>query len=302
MIVDPSSCAPQIIGCHGTIGTEWLQQLPDLLATYAERWALTIMPPFKDLSYNYVAPALRENGMHVVLKAGVPHRELYQEIQALQHFDGHGMVQLLEADIDRGVFLLERLSPGLPLTSLEQDQRATHIATQVMRKLWKPAPSHHTFATVAGWAAGLDRLRASFAGGTGPFPGEIVDMAEGLFSELLNPTSEVTLIHGDMHHLNILSSEREPWLAIDPKGVVGNPLYDIATFASSLPQPESESHIKTTLARRVAQLADGLCVDPAQIIRWGLAQSVLSGWWNFEDLGRGWEEPLARAELYASLM
>jgi len=301
MNVDPSGCARKVVDVHGAIGVAWLNRLPSIIADCAKRWSLTVLPPFENLSYNYVAPAIRENGAHVVLKVGVPHPELLREIEALRCFNGEGIVCLLDADPDQGVLMLERLEPGTPLTDLEDDEQVALLAAQVMLNLWKPAPARHSFATVAGWANGLRKLRAYFDGGYGPFPPALVDKAEGLFAELLGSEGEPVLLHGDMHTGNILKSERVPWLAIDPKGVVGDRLYDAATFLCDLPESRTESELRDILNRRSYQLARVLGFDRELILGWGLAQVVLSGWWSFEDHGRGWEGAFARAELVASL-
>jgi len=301
MDVDPRGCAQKIIDIHGQAGVEWLNRLPALVTDCAQRWSLTVLPPFENLSYNYVAPAVRKDGTAVVLKAGVPHPELWREMEALRCFDGEGIVRLLDADADQGVLLLERLLPGTALESLEDDEQVTHIAAQVMQRLWKAAPLEHAFATVAGWGRGLRNLRATFEGGYGPFPRAVVDRAEGLFHDFSSSGGEPALIHGDMHPQNILKSEREPWLAIDPKGVVGDRLYDVATFVCSL-QGRSESQLRGALERRVNQLAEMLGFERGRILEWGLAQSVLSGWWSYEDHGHGWEGAFARAELCASLL
>ena len=112
---------------YGEVGAEWLDNLPSLVADFAGRWSLNVLPPFEPLSYNYVAPALRADGTDVVLKVGVPNPELLTEIEALRLYAGHGMVQILEADPDRGALLLERLKPGTPLSTLADDERATRL-------------------------------------------------------------------------------------------------------------------------------------------------------------------------------
>ena len=301
MIVDPGRCASKIVDIHGETGKQWLERLPTTMAMCAEKWSLGILPPFRELSYNYVTPAITADGRQVVIKAGVPSRELAREIEALRAFDGNGIAQLVNADTDLGVMLLERLQPGESLADIDDDERLTHAAISVMRQLWTPAPTDHDFASVRGWAGDLDDLRAHFEGGCGPFPRDLVETAQGLFAELLDPAREGTLIHGDPHPQNILSAQRLPWLAIDPKGVVGDPLYDVATFACSLPWLSTESDQRRSLARRVDQLAEELGLDRQIIARWGLAQSVLSGWWSYEDHGGGWEEAFARARLFDSL-
>ena len=299
MHVDPGGCAGNVVDIHGAAGAVWLERLPSIIAGCAQRWSLTVLPPFADLSYNYVAPAVRDDGTHVVVKAGVPHPELFREIAALRWYDGRGIVRLLDADPEDGVLLLERLEPGTPLSDLDDDEEATGIAARLMRALWKPPPAEHCFATLAGWAAGLSGLRAQFDGGCGPFPAALVDKAERLFVELIDSTPEQMLIHGDLHHGNILQSEREPWLALDPKGVVGEPMYDAVYFCRSLLSAAVDP--RKVLLRRLDQLAAELGLERSRMVAWGLAQSILTGWWSFEDHGCGYEPDIACAEMFDEL-
>jgi len=299
--IDPGGCAARIIDIHGKAGREWLRRLPTTISECASRWLLDILPPFEELSYNYVTPATTADGMPVVVKAGVPSEELTREIQALRVFDGNGIVRLLDSDIDLGVMLLERLEPGEPLAGIDNDESLTRAVVLVMQQLWTPVSTDHRFASVQDWAAGLSKLRNRFDGDCGPFPNDLVDTAQELFMELRNPLKDSTLIHGDLHPQNILSSQRMSWMAIDPKGVVGDPLYDVATFACSLPRLPAESDQKRFLNRRLDQLTDELDIDRQLIARWGLAHAVLSGWWSFEDHGEGWEWAFARARLFESV-
>ena len=301
MTVDPSGCAQNTVDIHGARGAAWLESLPALLAGYAERRSLTLQPPFADLSYNYVCPATLRDGTPVVVKAGVPHLGFAQEVAALRVFDGRGMARLLDADVDEGIMLLERLLPGAPLSSLGDDEAETRIAAQLMRALWRPATLGPPFATVAGWAAGLSKLRDAFGGGTGPFPPRLVDRAEGLFADLLSSPAEPMLIHGDAHGGNMLSAQREPWLAMDPKGVTGDPLFDVGYYLNSLPKGMGALQARQTLERRADQLAGELGYGRECIVAWAVALAVLSGWWSYEDHGAGWEGAFARAALLAEL-
>lgn len=299
----PDKFARTMTELHGAAGAEWLDSLPSLVADFAGRWSLNVLPPFEPLSYNYVAPALRADGTDVVLKVGVPNPELLTEIEALRLYAGHGIVQILEADPDRGALLLERLKPGTPLSTLADDERATSIAAQVMRQLWRPVPAEHPFPSLAKWTAGMRRLRDHFEGGTGPFPIPLVEMAENLFAELMGSMAQPVLLHGDLHHDNILSAERQPWLALDPKGIVGEPAYEVgALLHNPRPQLLAAPHPDRMLARRVDQLTEELGFDRSRIVGWGLAQAVLSAWWSFEDHGHGWEWAIACAELLARLV
>jgi streptomycin 6-kinase len=298
----PSDFARTMQEVYGEAGVEWLERLPAIIAECERRWSLAALPPFPRLSYNYVAPAVLADGRDAVLKVGYPSPELMCEMEALRLYDGHGIVQLLYADREQGAMLLERLKPGTPLASIEDDEEATSIAASVMRQLWRPVPSEHQFPTVAKWASGLERLRKHFGGTTGPLPKSLVEEAETLFIELIASMDEVVLLHGDLHHENIIAAERQPWLALDPKGLAGEPAYEIgALLRNWLPDPLTQPEASRTLARRVDQLAEELGFDRERLISWGLAQAVLSAWWSIEDHGYGWEPAIAVAEALAGI-
>jgi len=307
MTIDDTAFTRNISQVHGQTGVKWLESLPVIVADCAQRWSLKLQPPFDNLSYNYVAPAVQAVGRAVVLKAGVvkdgvPDREFLSEHDALSYFDGQGMVRLLDADLKAGVMLLERLTPGTPLKTLAIDERAIGIAAEIMQALWKPAPVKHTFPSVASWAAGLRRLRAQFEGGCGPFPVQLVEKAEALFTELVDSMDEAVLLHGDLHQNNILMSERRPWLGIDPKGLIGEPVYETGAFLRNIPLQPVEGQAKKQLARAVDQFTEQLELDRQRIVKWGIAQAVLSAWWSFEDHGEGWEPALILAELLETLV
>jgi streptomycin 6-kinase len=297
----PQAFPQRIVEAHGEAGRAWLDALPSLLAGSERRWRITLGVPFP-LSYNHVAPATRDDGTPVVLKAGVPNAELRCEIAALRHFDGQGAVRLLDADAERGLLLLERLVPGEPLvTKIDNDIAATEVAARVIRRLMRPPPASHAFPTVADWGRGFSRLRERFDGGTGPLPARLVERAERLFQELLASSAEPVVLHGDLHHGNILSAEREPWLAIDRKGVVGEPAYEAGAFLRN-PTPDIASwpDLPAVLARRLDQLSDLLALDRQRLAGWAFAQAVLSAWWSIEDHNAGWEPAIAVAEALES--
>ena len=306
IMVNPAAFASNVIDIHGELGRAWLQQLPEIIVTYAQRWSLKVLPPFKQLSYHYVAPAIQADGSPAVLKAGVPHLELSREIEALREFGGNGMARLLQADPQAGIFLEERLLPGTPLAGLlagqEGDEQIVRIATQVMQRLWKPAPTGRRFATLEEWASDLNSLHTAFGGAYGPFPVELVEQAHYRFAELIIPTAQSWLIHGDLHMENILKSDRDVWLAIDPKGVVGAREWDIATLLCDMPEGMCDRDLKNRLERRSALLAELLGFERQHILSWSLAQMVLRGWWSYEDHGGGWQAAFHIADLTNSLL
>jgi streptomycin 6-kinase len=282
----------RIVDVHGELGGRWLARLPEIIRTVGQRWDIEVRQPFEPLSYNYVAPARRSDGTEVVAKLGVPGPELTHEARALEVFGGRGAVRLLAAELEVGALMLERVRPGTLLAGLEDDEQATSAAADVMRRLRAPPPPEHGFPTVAEWARGFERLRRRHGGGTGALPARLVDAAERIFAELNASMQDAVVLHGDLHHQNILSSGRERWLAIDPKGVIGEPEYEVgALLRNPMPELLTWPSLERVLARRVDQMADELAFDRRRILRWGAAQAVLSAVWDEEDhgtAGDGW--------------
>lgn len=283
----------------------WLAHLPTILAHCTQQWQLTLFPPYPNLSYHYVAPAERVNGQPAVIKAYSPTGEFERAVEALSLFQDGGIVRLLEIESHYEVMLLERLSPGTLLSQLvpDRDEKATSILASAMKRLWRPAPLQHLFPTVENWGKGLQDLRVQYEGGYGPFPPRLVQEAKALFSELSISAPQHMILHGDLHHENVLSSGNT-WRVIDPKGLVGDPGYETGAlfynpcgWLSRVPDP------RPILARRVAQLAEELGMERARIRGWGLAQSVLSAWWSVEDqpTAKPPREVLACAEILADL-
>ncbi|MGB8214314.1 MAG: aminoglycoside phosphotransferase family protein [Anaerolineales bacterium] len=278
-------------------GEGWLEQLPDLLAEASRRWELTPDDPF-ELSVNYVCAATRKDGTPAVLKIGVPNRELTSEINTLRLYDGQGACQLLEADAGRGMLLVERLQPGRMLATLPEDDEATEIAADVMKKIHRPAPQQEGFLSLRGWFDGLKEVRPLFGGGTGPFPEKSFSTAEGLIHDLFAEERPQVLLHGDFHHFNILLSARG-WLAIDPKGVAGPAEYEVGPLLINPynVMPEESQAIRRT-ERRIRILSERLGFDPQRLRAWAICHSVLSSFWDMAEDGSGGESARAWTEIF----
>jgi streptomycin 6-kinase len=284
--------------------TDWLARLPAILTDCAQQWHITPGPPMAGLSYHYVAPAINSKGDTVILKvhAPSPFSEFVHESTALRLFDGRGTARLLACEPDHKAMLLEALQPGTQLRTLDDDEQATLIACRVMQQLWRPVPPDHPFPSIQDWGRGFARLRQRYNGGHGPFPPRLLAEAETLFAELCTSMTTPVLLHGDLHHDNILAAERSPWLAIDPKGLIGEPAYEVgALLRNPFPQLFQYPQPGRVLARRVDQFSAELGLDRARVRGWGLAQAVLACWWTVEDSGQMWEEALTCAELLAAI-
>ena len=289
-----------IIALFGAEGTAWLAGLPGLIAACERRWQLRVLPPF-ELSYHYVAPAVQADGTAVVLKLGPPGDDMLErEIAVLRAYDGRGAARLIDADPGAIALLLERLTPGTTLAALADDDAATAVFADVMRALHRPAPPGVPLPTLAERYEALAEHRARFGGTTGPLPRALCEEAETLVAELLASAGAPVVLHGDLHHLNILR-DGGSWRAIDPHGLTGDPAAEVGPLLVNPPGVEAWPDARRITARRIALLAELLGYDRARIRGWGLAHAMLSACWSVEDHGSGWERAITCGEWIAAV-
>jgi len=288
-----------IEGVFGEAGRQFLANLPTLIDEASQKWGLTDVQPSPELSYNFVAFANRGDEQ-VVLKMSVPNREAKSERAALHLFNGEGACRLIDYEQKKCWMLLERLKPGVMLSTLDDDEEATHIAADVMQKIWRPAPEDRVFIRLTDWFDGLKKIRPAFHSGTGPFRAKLLERVEHSIAEFFAENHKPVLMHGDFHHYNILSSERG-WLIIDPKGVIGPACYEVGPL---LMNPWSDlisiKDCRGLTKRRIDILHERLGFERERIREWGLAHAILSAWWSIED-HTGEDYALAFAEMIAEL-
>lgn len=266
---------------NGDKGKKWLKKIPNLIKEYEKKWSIKVSLPF-ELSYNYVAPAVREDGSPVVLKIGFPKdREFKSEIEALEAYGGRGAVRLIETDRPSSVILIEKLTPGTPLSNLKDDDEATRIISSLIRTLVRPLPEKNKFIPITEWIKAIPEYLEKYKTSDSPLPIELIKKANKTFEELIASSAQAVLIHGDLHHDNILKSEEYGWIAIDPKGIAAEREYETAAMIRNpYNRMQDLSNLPEILKRRIQILSAELNFDPERIRRWGFAQSVLSGVWN----------------------
>jgi streptomycin 6-kinase len=261
-------------------GARWLAALPGLLDDVAGDWDLAVGAPYR-LSFNWVAPVTRADGSPAVLKLGVPTGHLSVEAEALRAYGGNGAVRLLAEDPARGALLLEHAEPGTPAAALvpRDDTAATAALIGVGRRLHRPVPPGCALpelsAERASFRAHLTRFRHD-----DPLPRRLVIRAAGLFDELCASAPQRHLLHGDLHHDNVLRAQREPWLAIDPHGVVGDRGYDCGAMLYNPDPDRREDHLLALVPARIEQLADGFGLPVERVLAWGFVMGVLSEVWT----------------------
>jgi streptomycin 6-kinase len=248
----------------------WLAGLPVLLKHLQRRWSLRLGEPFNHSgSCSWVAPVTRANGEPAVLKLPMPHMEGEDEIVGLRFWDGNGTVKVLEADLESGALLLERCLPGTSLHS-EAETIQDEVVANLLKRIRSLTPSPFNLSDFRPLSLMVELWCGETVAQRHLWPDAgLVNEGLRVFEELAKPTSTDVLLATDLHAGNILRSQRETWLVIDPKPFVGDRAYDPVQHLMNC---ETRLHRDPIgLIRRVADLAE---VDAERLRLWTFARAA----------------------------
>ena len=264
-----------IISIYGEKGQAWIAGLPQIVAAISSKLDLRDLIEVNNLTYNYVLSGFQGDNP-IILKLGLDHGLLNREAFALKCFAGYGVVKVLAED--EGMLLLERAVPGTSLRSYfpDQEHESIEIASRVMKKLHQASiPTAHNFLHIKDWLKALDK--------DWPIPDGYLKKSQKLRDQLLQSAKPDVLVHGDLHHDNILQNGDE-WVVIDPKGVIGERSYEVAAFIRN-PMPEvlNQADAPNIILNRITHFAELLELPSQRILDWCFVQAVLSWAWALED-------------------
>jgi streptomycin 6-kinase len=232
----------------------------------------------------------------VVLKVVKRPGDEWHSGEILQAFAGHGFVRVYEHA--PGAVLLERLRPGNSLVEVSlngQDEEATDVLADVIQRMTSiessiaaagpslPANESTSFKhcpKLYDWAKGFDRYAAS---GERQVPQHLFESGRRLYLELYASQRRPRLLHGDLQHYNVLFDSDRGWLAIDPKGVIGEVEYEIGAAVRN-PRERLELFLSSgAIERRLKRFTSRLNLNYDRVLAWAFAQAVLSAIWEIED-------------------
>jgi streptomycin 6-kinase len=214
-----------------------------------------------------------------VLKLNAPsHFEADQEPEALALWDGSGAVRLLARDDERRALLLERCRPGTPLWDTDADDVA--VVAELLPQLWEELSQPHPFRLLADEAARwLVEVPARYESAGTPFERMLLENACEVFRSVEGRAD--ALVNQDLHGGNVLRAEREPWLAIDPKPLVGE---REANGVGLLRNAAIDGGVAAI--RKWLDALRELGLDRGRVQAWGVAHALAWGW----DEERGWSD------------
>ena len=271
----PASLRQKVLRVFGPPAGQWLENLPGLLDACIQKWNLHDCSPSPIMSHNMICFASSPEFGDVVLKIGFPHRELYTEKDALALFSGRNICQIFAWDESLGAMLLERISPGRDLTTLNNKDQRVSAAAILAAELPVQVPESHNFPLFSELISrAFKRQRQE---GAYPEMLQYMDAAQQAYARLSAGRPQV-LLHGDLNHWNILSHNGQ-WKAIDPKGIIGPACMEPARFMQNQLRISSWQELHELAAAMGAAIGE----PPSVAIDAVFVDTVLGTCWSMEE-------------------
>ena len=252
----------------------WLERVPELVAECVEEWQLELGEPYEAGAAGYAVRAALTDGTPTVLKLIYPHREAEHEADALELLAGNGAVRLLARDDARSAMLLERCEPGTALAE-NGGEKALDVLVELLPRHWvRAGEPFHTLAEEAAWW--IDDLPEQWEQSGRAIERRLVDTAVDALGLLSESQGEQVLLNQDLHGDNVLAAEREPWLVIDPKPLLGEREFAVAPIVRSFELGSS----KTDVLYRLDRLTSELGLDRERARGWTIGQTMA---WAFDS-------------------
>ncbi|MGI5285373.1 aminoglycoside phosphotransferase family protein [Nonomuraea polychroma] len=279
----PAALTASHVKYDGEAGRAWSAGLPALAERYLEQWELRLDGEPGHGVVSLVLPVIRADGAQAALKLQPVTDENATEAMGLRAWDGDASVRLLDSDPDTGTLLLERLHAGRPLSALPDDIEALKILTELLARLVAhPAPEGmRRLGYIA--QAMLDDVDEALT----KLPREqdrrwLRWCADAVAELVVEPGDR--LLHWDLHYDNVLAADREPWLAIDPKPLAGDPGFDLCpALWNRWDDVVATGDVTRAVLRRFDLMVDGLGLDPRRAARWTLGRVLQNALWDVED-------------------
>lgn len=293
----------EIVREFGDKGKAWTQEFPSLLSKCIDKWELTLTGiATGGLDVNVIAFGEQPDGGEVTLKIGFPQPEQLTEMIALRLYDGSGVVQYLDSDPVLGALLIRRLKPGNKLRALDANDQETRIASRLMEKLPRQLDHPHDLPHFDDWInRAFTRFNTSDRKEQAEF-GRLVDQAGAIYADISRSDSPDLLLHGDLHHENILFDDNLGWVAIDPKGVIGKACLELGRYLHNFLPRESCDLREHLVRERAAIISDNLDLSITLVMECGFVDMVLSTCWTIESKDSGIHNGIQDSELMFSLL
>ncbi|MFD7978622.1 aminoglycoside phosphotransferase family protein [Streptomyces sp. NPDC059071] len=273
----PAELAESQAEYNGAAGRAFIAALPGRAEEFLDRWELRPTGPSMHGAASLVLPVSRADGTRAALKLQLLDEESEGEPAALRTWAGDGAVRLLEHDRETGTLLLERADETRHLSGSGDARGAVRVLADLLARL-VAVPAPQGLRSLGDIAARMVAAAPEAAGLLAdPDDAALLKDCAAAVREVMGEPGD-RLLHWDLHYDNILASEREPWLAIDPKPLAGDPGFELLPALTNLWDPD-----RAETSWRFDLLTERLGLDRARARAWTLARVLQNGLWDVAD-------------------
>ncbi|WP_268625406.1 aminoglycoside phosphotransferase family protein [Paenibacillus alvei] len=262
-------------------GNTFYEQMLRHIDNYSKKWSLSSLQLIPSFSANVVFTCYSEQVGHAILKIGQPSETIWTEVTTLLQYKGQRFCKVYEADIKNGVLLLERLQPGTTLRDEHSLQRRLDVFCSLYSNIHIAAVEGEKFPTYIGWVERITDYMSQRQ--DCPELSRHMQRAREICLTIASTYSQNLLLHGDLHHDNMLLGSNGEYVIIDPKGVIGDPVFDIPRFILN----EFEESITENLYEKIDEIIGVLTKKlaiPNDVIRKCLyVETTMGMCWCVED-------------------
>jgi len=265
---------------------EWEGEIATALegvASLADGWGVTVERVLAGATCSICLAGVRD-GQKVVIRAPLAEEERTSGLAALRAYAELGGVPVLECHEHSGTTLMPLLCPGTNLDEADlSDEERLAVAAKLATKLHRA--ENFGVWTHERWFQELWTFELPKGSAVNR---ELFEIGRTRARQLLESTCERAVLHGDLHHYNILQNGSE-WVAIDPKGVYADPAFEpVAFLRNPIHTLAEDLHLVQTQARRVQLLVDLMNLSAERIWGWAVAQISLDAAWSSGEWSEKW--------------
>jgi len=252
---------------------DWLGSLPATVAHLCSKWGIELDPVIPDTVITLVLFGHSPELGQVVIKSSPLADEFRAEATALRLAAGDDVSRLYDADFEHSTMVVERIVPGTQLRDVPMsDEDATRLAAELVRGFWRPVEDPTDLHPLRRW------MRALFDWTPRPelLASDLVEQAQELAATLLAGSTRTSLLHGDFQHHNLLQRASGEWTIIDPKGLYGDPGFDIAAWMYNPSWVSERSDYLNLATRRIAICSHAWGIPEDELAAWAYVGAVLN--------------------------
>ena len=266
------------------LGAESYNERISIVEKYKKQWELTEIEFQSELSNNNLLfYAVSKRYGKVILKILININGFDNEILALKLFQGEHFCKLYEYSFEDNVYLMERIVPAHTLYESASRNERIRTAGEIFIGLHKTDLPDRTFPTYSEWFEAGKEGTKKRKDCEELFP--YLESAEQMLTDICKKYSRNLLLHGDLHHENILKNVNGGYTVTDPKGVIGDPVFDLSRFILDEFRDDLTSEPKDVVIDFVQKLGDGVGIPCEILLRCLFIETVI--WLFREELANG---------------